>query len=443
MATGTLDRVDFLGAATPRRADGATLAVVFAVCILVIPARLVLKGLPLSLTPANLVALLVALVWLCAQFTTTLGVAKGRSPVRTVLLCYVAGALATYGYATYGYLPVDELNMADHAALLMVASAGLALGVSDGVRGDRIDFLLKGVVLCGAFSALVGVLQFTVNFDLTQYLRLPGLRYFADGEFVFSRSDLRRVGGTMGHPIEFGVVMAMLVPIAAHYGLRAKERGEAPWLWFGSAGVIAMGLMFSVSRSAVLGLAAAGLVLFIGWPTRRRLRALGVVAGFLVLMKIITPGLLGTFYKLFANAGNDDSVRWRTHDYDIAATEIGRHLWLGHGFGTWYAPKFIVFDNQYILTVVEGGVLGIAAFAAVFLIGLYAAVRARYLSTDPTRRDLGLAIAASLVVPLIGSATFDLAAFKTAEGLSFLLIGAAGALLRTADAEVSPLPRPG
>src|SRR5207244_495527 len=129
------------------------------------------------------------------------------------------------------------------------------------------------------------------------------------------------------------------------------------------------------------------------------------------------------------------SVKWRTHDYDIAAAEIGRHLWFGHGYGTWYAPKHIVFDNQYILGMVEGGVIGTAAFAIAFFCGLFAAVRARYLSADPARRDLGLTIAASLVVPLIGCATFDLASFKTAEGLSFLLIGAAGCLLRTARTE--------
>jgi hypothetical protein len=80
--------------------------------------------------------------------------------------------------------------------------------------------------------------------------------------------------------------------------------------------------------------------------------------------------------------------------------------------------------------MVEGGVIGMAGFAVIFFVGLYAAIRFRYLSLDSSRRDLGLTIAAALVVPLLGSATFDLVSFKTAEGLSFLLIGVAGAMLR-------------
>jgi O-antigen ligase len=245
----------------------------------------------------------------------------------------------------------------------------------------------------------------------------------------------------MGHPIEFGVVCSMLLPLASHYLFQARARGEKVLRWWICVALIASGLMFSVSRSAVLGLAAAGVVLFIGWPNRRRLRVLGAAVVFLGVMKVAVPGLLGTFYELFANAGNDSSVQWRTHDYPIATAEILRHLWFGHGYGTWYAPKHIVFDNQYILTMVEGGIIGMAAFVIVFFAGLYTSVRARYLTADANRRDLGLSIAASLVVPLVGAATFDLASFKTGEGLSFLLVGAAGAMLRitkTTEGGVSP-----
>ncbi|MFC7103790.1 hypothetical protein ACFQQB_27245 [Nonomuraea rubra] len=63
----------------PGRADGATVAAIFAAVLLIVPARLVLKALPLSLTPANVVSLGAALLWLCAQFTLTLGAAKGAT----------------------------------------------------------------------------------------------------------------------------------------------------------------------------------------------------------------------------------------------------------------------------------------------------------------------------------------------------------------------------
>ena len=40
--------------------------------------------------------------------------------------------------------------------------------------------------------------------------------------------------------------------------------------------------------------------------------------GFLVVIKVVSPGLLGAFFSLFRNAGSDDSVQWRTHDYATA-----------------------------------------------------------------------------------------------------------------------------
>ncbi|MGH3864450.1 O-antigen ligase family protein [Actinokineospora sp.] len=432
-----------------QRADGATVAVLFVVALLVIPARLVFRGLPLALSPAAVAAMVIGLFWLCAQCTHTLGAAKGRNVVRTAVFAYGAALLATYWSSMVVYLPADEVSLADHAIVLMLASLGLALGVCDGVRGiDRIDFVLKAVVVCGSISAVVGIFQFLLNVDLTQLLKLPILRY-ESGETLIEvqRNGLRRVGGTMGHPIEFGVVLAMILPLAAHFALQARQRAQPTPRWWICVGLVATGMMFSASRSAMVGLLGVAIVLLIGWPARRRAHALLAVLGFLVVMKLATPGLISNMVSLFSNAGTDDSVKWRTWDYPAASTEVLRHLWFGRGYGTWYAPKHQVFDNQYILHLVEGGVVGTAAFIAVFVCGIYAVLRVRSRSTDPVRRDLGLTIAACLVVPLLGSATFDMVSFKTAEGLSFLLIGIAGALLRVTTAERPPdrprSPRPG
>ena len=214
----------------PRRsADGATLVVLFVVFQLVLSARLVISKLPLSLSPASILALGIGLCWLCAQFTNTLGVAKGRNPVRTMLFVYLCSVLASYGLATYGYLPADELNLADHALVLALASVGMALGVCDGVRGrDRLDLVLKTVAAMGAVVAIVGILQYLFNVDLTQYMmKLPGLRSTSQDGFVFERSAMRRVAATTSHPIEFGVVCAMLLPLAVHLATKARGRSSA------------------------------------------------------------------------------------------------------------------------------------------------------------------------------------------------------------------------
>ena len=422
--------------AVPRRADTATVVSVFIVLQLLIPTRLVISGIPLSLSPAAIVCLFLGLWWICAQFTSTLGLAKGRNAVRTMLFLYACSILATYGYSTFGYLPSDELQLSDHYMVLAFGGIGLALAVCDGIRDrDRLDFMLKTLVVVGAMVAVIGILQFIANFDLTRYISsLPGLRYSGDDIVITERSTLRRVPATTGHPIEFGVMSAMLLPLAVHYAMAASRRAQPVFRWWLCAGLIACGLMFSISRSAILGMAGAGIVLFIGWPGRRRLQALGAIAGFLAVMKVVVPGLLGTFYSLFANLGSDSSIQYRTHDYTTARIEISKHFWLGRGLGTWYAPKHEVFDNQYLLSLVEIGALGMIAFIGIFLAGLYTAARSRLRSVDTVDRDLALTLAAMIVVPIVGCATFDLAAFSTASALALLTAGAAGALWRITQA---------
>ncbi|GII02351.1 O-antigen ligase family protein [Planobispora takensis] len=428
-----------------QRADAATLAALFVVAQLVIPARLVLRGLPISLTPADLLGLFLLLCWLCAHFTTTLGAAKGRLPIRTALFVYGVGHLIIYGYTTLSYLPKDELNLADHSAVLIAANLGVALAVCDGVRGrERLDLVLKTVVVSGAVISVIGGLQFVFGLDLTQYMALPGLRPTGvEGvEAVIGRSDFNRVASTMGHPIEFGVVCSMLLPIAAHYGFHARDRGQPAGRWWLCTGLIAGGLMFSVSRSAVLGVASVALVLFLGWPHRRRLQAMAATVVFLAGIKVLVPGLLGTLFNLFATIGSDDSVRFRTHDYSWALAEIGRRPLLGRGVGTWYAPKHQVFDNQYLLTLVEAGALGLALFVGIASCGMAVALMIRARSTDARDRNLALTLTGCLLVPLVCAATFDLLSYPGVTALMFLLVGVVGALLRATRDEPPPAPQP-
>ncbi|GAA2867123.1 hypothetical protein GCM10010517_26650 [Streptosporangium fragile] len=427
----------------PRSADGATLAAVFVMVLMLAPARLVFRGLPFSLTPADAAGLFAALWWFCAHLTTTLAAAKGPNPVRTALFAYTAAMLATYGYATAAYLPPDELDMADHSIVLVVATVGVGLLACDGIRGrERLDFVLRCLVVAGAAVGVIAALQFVLAFDLTKYLTFPGFRFTSELPAIFERNTLRRVAGTTGHPIELGVVCAMIIPIALHYAFGARDRGEPSLRWWLCAALIGAGLMFSVSRSAVLGMAVVSAVLVTGWPARRRMWAAVGGVGFLAVMKVAVPGLLSVFLGLFTSLSSDSSIQYRTHDYAVAAAEIGNHPWIGRGLGTWYAPKHLIFDNQYILSLVETGVIGLVTFAGIFLTGIWAALRVRRLSSDPAVRDLGLTLAACLVVPLVGAATFDLRSFATVTGLSFLIIGAAGSLLRTTRREPARAPLP-
>jgi hypothetical protein len=440
---------DVLVSGPPRAADATTVIAIFVVLQFVLPSKLVMNGLPLSLSAASIIALGLGALWFCTQLTTTLGAAKGRTAVRTMLFAYATALLASYGYASFGYLPSDERSIGDHAMVTMFALILLALAVGDGVRSrERIYFLLRVIVVCASVVALVGILQFLVGFDLTPYLRPPGMHFTAFDPIVLNRSGMRRVSGTAAHPIEFGVFCAMALPLAIHLAFRGGASRRRSGFWWACVGLIAAGLMFSVSRSAILAATSVAVVLFIGWPGRRRLWMAVASLGFLAFIKVISPGLLGAFVSLFRNAGNDDSVRYRTHDYATAQELISSHLLLGRGIGTWYAPKHEVFDNQYLLTLVDSGVIGLVTFLGIVLAAMYSAARVGLLcyrfpdlvASASTDRDLGLSILASLAAVLPTYATFDFTAFATVSALLFLLVGIAAALLRVVRAEVAKDP---
>ena len=326
----------------------------------------------------------------------------------------------------------------------------VALAVCDGVRSrDRLYFLVRVVVVCGTAVAVIGILQFlfALRPDTSHAAAGDALRLVRRVHRESCRSDSR--GRDDANPLEFGVFCAMVLPLAIHVAFRATQSHRRAGLWWTCAGLIGTGLMFSVSRSAILGVAAAVIVLFIGWPARRRLWMAVGGLGFLVVMQDrVSPGLLGTFLSLFQNAGQDSSVQWRTHDYATAQQLISQHIWLGRGIGTWYAPKHEVFDNQYLLTLVDSGVIGLVAFLGIVLSAMYAALRVGLLcyrspgrvATAPRDSDLALSVAASVAVVLPTWATFDFAAFPTVSALMFVLIGMAAALLRIVSAEVAGEP---
>ncbi|MEV2270946.1 O-antigen ligase family protein [Nonomuraea africana] len=421
-----------VGRAATRGADGATFSALFVVILMIVPARLILRGLPFALTPAEAVGLFAVVWWFCAHLTNTLGAAKGFSPVRTAIYLYAVAYLASYAQAAVAYLEPRQLELADHIGVIALALVGIALVACDGVRGrDRIDLVLKTAVVAGAILGVIGGIQFLFSRDITADLTIPGTRVRGEAPAILERNGLNRAAATTSHPIEFGVVCSMILPIALHYAFAAREAGRPVLRWVVCCALIAAGLVFSASRSPVLGLAAAGLLLLSHWPARRRVQALIALVVFLAVVRLTAPGLVGAIAGLFDNLGNDDSIRYRTADYTIALEAIWQHPLLGRGHGTWYPPYDVVFDNQYLLTAVEGGLLGVATLVGLLGTAIWAALKARRLSTDQTTRDLGLSLAASLLVTLVGCATFDLNAFETTSGIAFLFVGLAGALLRT------------
>jgi hypothetical protein len=421
--------------ATPGRFDASAMLAVYLVLLLCIPSIVVIMGLGSVGSPATLFGVAMLGWWGVARLDPrTRQQSSGPQPMRRAVGILLAAVAASYVAAGLRGLDGLEHRAADRGLLTFLGVVGVTCVAADGIRSrERLDALLGILVATGAGMALVGLLQFRLAFDVAAiYDKIPGLTFNGTDNFVFT-VGVRRVASTAGHPIEFGVVLALILPIALHRAFHAPP-GRSRWAWF-LAAMVGLGIPLSISRSAVVCLAVAFVVLLIGWPRARRLWALKVVPLFLVVVRVIAPGTLGTLWTGLLGFRNDPSIQGRANNRALVGSYVAERPFIGRGFGTFMPERYVLLDNQYLGIVVELGFVGLLAVLLVLGVafGLTAQVRRR--AADDETRDLALALAASVAAAAAGLATFDGFGFAAFTGLTFVLLGCIGALWR-----LTPIP---
>jgi hypothetical protein len=231
------------------------------------------------------------------------------------------------------------------------------------------------------------------------------------------------------HPLEYGVVLCIAFPIAISLALKDASRSRLV-RWFPVA-AIGVASALSVSRSALIGLLAAILVLAPVWSWRVRALVGAAATGLVIAVGVLVPGMLGTIRGLFLGLAGDTSVVSRLSSYDVALEYIGRFPFVGKGFGT-FLPRYHILDNQYLLMAVELGVVGVAIFLGVLGAAIWCASIARRSATSELDRHLGQALVAAVASGGVLLLFFDGFSFPMSAGMLFLVMGVSGAARRLA-----------
>ncbi|NLH69445.1 MAG: O-antigen ligase family protein [Brooklawnia sp.] len=290
-------------------------------------------------------------------------------------------------------------------------------------RWADLEKIVAWVVAFATVVAALGIFQYFTGANVAAWFQIPGLSTLRD-QNVYTRSIVNRVVVTAAHPIELGVVAAAIFPLALHRSLYAAKK-RLPWV---QAVMILMVLLMSVSRSAIIVLAVGMLVLLVGWPARRRLWALAIIPVATAVLRAALPGLLGTLRALFTNLEDDPSIAGRTDDYEIIYRMAQDHPIFGQGLYTWVPFYFRTLDNQVLMFALEIGFIGLAVFVVLTLTHLVGVLVARTRVRDQRSRHLGLAVVAATAGLLSAYVTFDAISFRMAAGMTFLLLGMAGAI---------------
>jgi hypothetical protein len=436
------------------RLPAVAFVVVYCVLMLCVPSQLILKPLGAAGTPANLWGLAALLWWILA----TLG---GQNPGRLSPLRLATGALALTVLASYAagmthgwYAPpdvrqaTDELwsmfpfplseltekmkSAADRGLLSFASWTGILLLTADGLRSWRdLELLATWLSWLGAVVASLGIIQFFTGVDIAGFFQIPGLVANAEFGAVDSRSVLNRVAATARHPIEFGVLMGSIFPLALHHSIYSR-RSKAVWI---PTVLIGTAIPMSVSRSAIITLGIAMLVMFIGWPWAWRRRALFIAPLAVVTLRVLVPGLVGTIISLFRWIFADTSVTGRTDDYTVVFALYSDHMFLGRGLATFLPRYYRILDNQMFGLLIEIGLIGFVVALVFLAVSYFSARGARRRARDERARHLSLALSAAIAGVVTSYFTFDALGYPMTAGITFLLAGMAGAAWRTACRE--------
>ena len=93
--------------------------------------------------------------------------------------------------------------------------------------------VLRRLAFAAGLVALLGLAQYVTGELYVDRIRIPGLTAGTEGWTLGSRSGFSRPSGTSMSPIEYGVVLGMMLPLAI---VCASVQSRYRWLYRGHAG---------------------------------------------------------------------------------------------------------------------------------------------------------------------------------------------------------------
>jgi hypothetical protein len=403
--------------------------------------------LPFNLEPYRLMIMFVALAWWTSLLIDR-RVRLRASGLEGPILLFAFAAVASVGVndssiAAAGVTTEVVKTLTFFASFFVLFYVVVSL-VRSRAHLDRLIALLVG---SGTVVALCAIVESRTNFNVFNHLgkAFPFLTYHDPSSVGLTTSTLDRSGrlrvfASAEHPIELAAVLVMLIPLAFYL---AKVTGRRRW--FLMAGVLGLGALATVSRTGVIMMVVAGLVLLWLRPADVK-RFLPLLVPAVCALYFALPHTLGTFYSAFfpkqgliadqQQAGQQCQCG-RLAEFGPAIREWSGHPLFGEGFGSRivsYADavrlgvkKARLLDDQWLGSLLETGVLGVAGLLWLFIRSIR---RMSRIAREDDGDDgwLGAALAASLFAFAIGMLTFDALGFVQVTITFFLLLALSGVL---------------
>lgn len=258
---------------------------------------------------------------------------------------------------------------------------------------------------------------------------LYGVAELVFGSVLFPDLNLPRVASFFGNPIYFANYLTIPVFLSLYGQVRVRSR---VWLYaWVIPGVLILGMLISVSRGALLGLAAGLLMMGVIWCSntehRRKLFARKkVLASIVILCIVLSAAVLqmSRFQRL--TFFQDQNIQSRLLLWSIAWKGFLKHPWLGVGPENFsyavnesFSPRLYAYQaawsdkphNTLLEVGVTGGFVGLLCYIGLFGLGLWTVHRAY------RARSIGFLEAAALGGGFVAYAVQNVFSFDTPAAL--------------------------
>jgi hypothetical protein len=377
---------------------------------------------PVKLEPYRLMVLLLAAA-------LVLGAIAGSRRIRAcglrgALLALTASAVISLGVNYSSFTERLLGTEATKAATYLLTFPIVFVLIASGVRSRAdIERCIKAIVVGGAVVAFCAIVETRTQYNVFNHLRTVFPFLQDTGERATEvRNGALRAEASAQHPIALGVALSLCLPLSLALMLRVRDTGRRIF-FTGCALVLVIGMVATISRTAFLALAV---MLLVGLMTERRrltrLWPLSIVL--LIAAHTVLPGGLGRLYHAFFPKGGitaEQSVRaggvgsGRLADISPALKLVQSHAFFGTGDPLPPPPDLaqspiqtvnsappdpIIFDDQYLTTLVGHGMFGLGAVLWLVSAMVFPLVRA-------ARRARG-------ALPLLSACTASVAGYAAA-----------------------------
>lgn len=435
-------------------------------------------GLPFQLEPYRVFVALVLVGWIAALLSdrrVKLRRTGFEGPLALILFAIVGSDVLNPGRIS-GITSFVIKSLSLEASFLLIIYMVMSV-----VRERRVlESIMKVLVVAGCLEAIGAIVQRKLNYNPFDHLHLllPIFRF----NVVLVANNVR--GGTIratasaGHPIELSATMAMLLPFAIY--LAVKRRHRMYWV---AAVLLLAGDFAGGSRTGLISILVM-LAVFLWLRPRETLRCWPALIPLLLIVHFLDPGALGGLYEGFFPQGGIVAQQSQTfigpggvQENANRLSRVGPELQnfenynplFGEGFGTRVTGRTSltaaqptgvldyaingqsnptasednaeILDDQWLGTLLETGILGIAGWVWMF-VRLIRRLGARAkLERGSPDGWLPVALAAAAAGFASSMFFYDAFAYTQATFLMHLLIGCTGSLLALPAATAASRPR--